>query len=166
MPKQLTRLRGWPGPEYHATVVFRAPLAFAYDWCTDFQESDPKLEAEEYRRRVLRRTSSQVVYEDLEERNDGWHWARYDVRLAPPNRWRMNSIGNYRSVRAEYRLTRLADERTRFDLWLKRESGPLEGARLTKSQRERTLTTLWRRFGKALESDYAKARPRRKRARR
>jgi hypothetical protein len=166
MPKQLTGLRGWRGPEYHATVVFHAPLAFSFDWCTDFRETDAPLEGEEYERRVLRRTSSQVVYEDLQSMDDGWHWARVDVRLARPNGWRMHSIGNYRSVRAEYRLTRISDDRTRFDLWLKRESGPLEGAKLTKAQRERSLTASWRRFAKALESDYAKSHRKRKKSRR
>lgn len=166
MSLELGGPRSFHGPEYHVSVTFRAPLAFAYAWCTDFRESDPKLEGEPYERKIIRRAAGRVIYEDLEVGSDGWHWSRYDVRLEPPNKWSMLSIGNYRAIRAEYALTRVTQERTRFDLWWKREPGPLPGPKLARAARERETTRSWRKFAAALERDYAKGkgkhRPRRR----
>lgn len=157
MSLELGGPRSFHGPEYHVSVTFRAPLGFAYSWCTDFRESDPKLEGESYERKIIRRTSASVVYEDLDSKPDGWHWARYDVRLEPPNKWSLLSVGNYRSVRAEYALTRIGEGRTRFDMWFKREAGPLLAPKVSRRTRERQMTQMWRKFALALERDYRKS---------
>lgn len=157
MSLELGGPRSFHGPEYHVSVMFRAPLPFAYAWCTDFRETDPKLEGEPYERKILHRGNGRVVYEDVQSHPDGWHWARYDVRLEPPNKWSLLSIGNYRSIRAEYALTRRGEERTQFDMWFKREAGPLLGPRLSRAAREREVKRSWRRFALALERDYRKS---------
>jgi hypothetical protein len=163
MSLELGGQQSFHGPEYHVTVTFRVPLRFAYAWCTDFRESDPKLEGEPYERKIVRRSAGRIIYEDVRSAPDGWHWARYDVRLEPPNKWSLLSIGNYRSIRAEYALTRRAEERTQFDMWFKREAGPLLGARVSRAAREREMTRMWRKFAVALEQDYRKSRRRRRR---
>lgn len=160
MSLELGGPRSFHGPEYHVSVTFRAPIAFAYAWCTDFRESDPQLEEESYERKIVKRTSTRVMYEDLEAGPDGWHWARYDVRLEPPNKWSLLSVGNYRAIRAEYALTRITDERTRFDMWFKREGGPLPSPKVSRAERERNMTRMWRKFAQALEKDYSRRRGR------
>src|SRR6266566_8705164 len=57
-----------------------------------------------------------VIFEDLEENEDGWDWGRDVVTLLPPNRWHMDGVGNRRDVTADYVLSPLPDGRTRFDL--------------------------------------------------
>lgn len=143
-----------PGPDYEVTVMFDAPLRFAYDWCTDFTPDDPRLEEEPYERRILKRSRRRVLYEDLEPADDGWHWARYDVTLRPPDRWHMESVGNYRSVVADYALTPIPGGRTEFHLRYRRRSGPLPSRALSKAARERSLARTWQRFKSELEREY------------
>jgi hypothetical protein len=150
-----------PGPDYKVTVTFDAPLRFAYDWCTDFTSDDPRLEREPYERRILKRSPRRVLYEDLEREDDGWHWARYDVTLRPPNRWHLESVGNYRSLVADYRLTPRPGDGTEFHLAYRRRSGPLPSRPLSKAAREKSLARTWRRFKAELERDY-RASPRRR----
>jgi hypothetical protein len=148
----------WPGPEYQVHAVFRAPMRFAFRWCTDFSSEDPQLERDDYERKIIARSPRRVVFEDLEETKDGWNWARKTVRLQPPNRWAMESVGNRTDVRAEYRLSELPGGRTQFELrwWRRAKRPPL--MRMTKSERERSTTIAWRRFAAALARDYRRSR--------
>src|SRR6058998_3597647 len=119
--KRATSRRGRTGPEYRVRVSFGVPLDFAFAWCTDYTPEDASLEGETYQRKIIERTSRRVIFEDLEESDDGWNWSRDVVTLRPPNRWHMIGIGNRRDVRADYVLSPLPDGRTRFDLrWRRR----------------------------------------------
>ncbi|MFZ0830291.1 MAG: hypothetical protein WCB18_02920 [Thermoplasmata archaeon] len=40
---------------YEIHVTFRAPLAFAYAWCTDYTPADRKLEGDPGSRQILRK---------------------------------------------------------------------------------------------------------------
>jgi hypothetical protein len=146
-------------PEYHIRVYFRVPLGFAFAWCTDYTPGDAKLEGEAYERRIISRTTRQVVFEDLEETKEGWLWSRDTVTLRPPNRWHMDGLGSRADVTADYRLTRLPDGRTELDLrWRRRPRMQLPKP-LTKAQREASTLRAWKRFGAAMERDYKRSRP-------
>jgi len=146
--------QNWSGPEYRISVSFRAPLDFAFAWCTDFTPQDASLEGESYRRKIIERTPRRVVFEDLEESDAGWEWSRDVVTLLPPNRWHMDGIGNHRDVTADYVLSPLPDGRTRLDLrWRRRPKTP-EAKKRTKAEREASATHAWKRFGAAMESDH------------
>jgi hypothetical protein len=58
-----------PVRPYHASVVFRAPLPFVFDWCTDYTEDDPKSAGKDspihLQRRIVERTTRRVVFENL-----------------------------------------------------------------------------------------------------
>ena len=149
--------RGWPGPEYRMEIEFRAPLKFVYRWCTDFSEKDAGLEREKYRRKVLSRTSRQVVFEDLEEDDSGFFWARDVVELRPPDRWQMESVGSHRALRAVYRLTETGPGRTRLSLRFRRRPTALERVHRTKAARERSVLQAWKYFRSELESDYRRS---------
>ena len=147
-------MKRWPGPEYHVTTVFRAPLRFAFRWCTDFRTDDARLEEEGFERKIVSRSSRRIVYEDLEWARDGWHWAQYVVTLFPPDRWHAESVGNYRDATLDYRLTELAEGRTRLDLRWRRRPGPKGGRVPSKAKLERSSSRAWRSFARALERDY------------
>ncbi len=150
----------WVGPEYRIRVSFRVPLDFAFAWCTDYTPEDARLEGESYRRKVVERTPRSVVFEDLEESDDGWVWSREVVSLHPPNRWHMDGIGNRRDVTADYVLSPRPDGRTLLDLrWRRRPNVP-EAKKLTKAEREASGMRAWKRFGAAMERDYRQSRRR------
>jgi hypothetical protein len=157
MKEKSVRTR-WPGPEYHVRAVFRAPLAYAFAWCTDYSPIDSKLEGERYLRKVIRRGRHHVLFEDLENSPGGWSWARYDVTLQPPDRWHMESRGTHSQVIADYRLAQKTDGRTQFDLWWRRQPGLLEFTKRGKAEGDRSGALSWKRFAVALDRDYRRSR--------
>jgi len=148
--------RAW-SPEYRIRVAFRAPLDFAFAWCTDYTPQDASLEGESYERKVVERTPRRVVFEDLEESDTGWVWSRDVVTLRPPNRWNMVGTGNRRDVKANYVLTRLSDGRTQLELRWRRQPKLPEAKKISKAQREADTLRAWERFGEAMERDYRRA---------
>ncbi|HTP54922.1 MAG TPA: hypothetical protein VML94_08220 [Thermoplasmata archaeon] len=155
--------KSWPGPRYQVRVSFRAPLDFVYRWCTDYTPGDARLEGEKFERRILRRSPREVVYEDLEELDGGWFWTRHIIRLMPPNRWHSDSIGSHRAYLLDYRLTRLGADRTQLTLTARRSPYGIGGRNPPKGQWERSVKKSWKSFGRFLERDYRKARPKRAR---
>lgn len=148
----------WPGPEYHVQTTFNAPLRYAFRWCTDFTPNDAKLEREKYERRIIRRTPRQVLFEDLESSPSGWSWIRFTVTLQPPDRWHMEGTGSHVQIRADYRLSELPGDRTRFDLWWRRRPGLLEFTKRAKRMAEQNGTRAWQRFARVLNRDYRASR--------
>ena len=148
-----------PGPEYHVTAEFRAPLPFVFRWCTDFRPNDDRLEGESYDRRVVRRARRNVVFEDLSDASSGgWSWVRHVVTLSPPDHWHSESLGSHRTASIDYRLTALGPERTRLDLVWRRRPTALAGRPPSKATIERETTRGWRNFARALERDYRRTR--------
>lgn len=146
---------------YQIRTEFHAPLEFVFRWCTDFTPKDAQYEADSYQRRILRRSKRFVVFEDLEDSEEGWIWARHVVRLEPPNRWHSDSTGNHRTIRLDYRLSRLPGGRTRLVLTAHRRPAGIGGKNPSRSQRERTVGRSWKSLGKSLERDIRKRRERR-----
>jgi hypothetical protein len=148
--------------QYRVAVVFRAPLPFAYSWCTDYSPDDAKIAGEDkafgLERRIVSRTRNQVVFENLYDHGKGWAWERHSVALKPPNRWHSDGYGNYREAHLDYELTELPGNRTRFDLrWVSRPIGLSTGPRSPTAAVERFVEKLWRTRGRALERDYRKS---------
>src|SRR5207245_4589974 len=84
------------GPEYRIRVSFGVPLDFAFAWCTDYAPEDASLEGESYQRKIIERTPHRVIFEDLEENEDGWGWGGDVVALFLPSRCGMVGVGNLR----------------------------------------------------------------------
>lgn len=147
-------LSEWPGPDYVVTVTIRAPIEFVHRWCTDYSPKDSEIEGEEYTRRILRRSSRRVVYEDLVDSPKGWLWARYVVDLHPPDGWHMEGFGNASQIVADYTLTPLPHGRTRFLLRYRRKPSLLPFRKVAPRSRRKQDTRAWHRFARALEADY------------
>jgi hypothetical protein len=139
---------------YEFRSRFRAPLPFVYAWCTDYTPEDPRLEGEEYVRRILHRSPRKVVYEDLYDQPSGWMWSHQVVTLLPPNRWHAEAAGSHRHWSIDYQLSSKADGIT--ELWFrgKRWATALAGRNPPKARLERELRHMWKNFGRALERDY------------
>jgi hypothetical protein len=150
----------WPGPEFHVTAEFRAPIEYVFAWCTDYRPDDARREKDTYERRIVSRAPNQVVYEDLSDDDDGgWRWSRHTVTLRPPNRWHSDSVGSHRELSIDYALTALGPERTRLDLRWRRRPTALGPRRVSKRTTERSTTRAWGNFAAVLERDYRAHRP-------
>lgn len=144
---------------FRISVVFRAPIRFAYAWCTDYSSEDPKFAREDARfrlqRRVVERTTRRVVFENLYEEEGGWVWERHTVTLSPPDRWHSDGVGVYQESHLDYRLTERPGGRTRLVMrWRSRPTVHDRGARRPKAVVERFVRELWRLRGRALEQAY------------
>lgn len=148
---------------YEVRTTFHAPLEFVFRWCTDYTPKDARYEGADFERRILERSRNRVVYEDLEDSNGGWDWARFVVQLSPPDRWHADSIGNQRRISLDYRLSRLSDQRTALVLRGRRVPDGVGERNPPKSRWEGEVGRLWRNLARALERDYRRARPRRTR---
>jgi hypothetical protein len=145
---------------YEIKRVFRAPIGFAYDWCTDYTPNDRKLEGDPGSRRIIRKTRRTAVYEDLNETPHGWMWSRQTITLQPPNRWYGIADGNYRRWKLNYSLRELSGGRTEFTMHGERRATPLGVKNPPKAEMEKELKVMWRNLGRALERDYRKSRRR------
>lgn len=143
-----------PGAVYAIRHVFKVPADFAYAWCTDYTDLDPKLAGEEGARRVLSKTPRRVVYEEMTPTPEGWAWSRYTVTLKPPHAWSAKAVGNYRTWQLEYRLRPRSDGTTEFTLRGRRRPAMLGTKNPARATLERELLTLWRRLGRAMEREY------------
>ncbi|MGI0140039.1 MAG: hypothetical protein ACREBT_02660 [Thermoplasmata archaeon] len=144
---------------YEVRLTFHAPVDFAYRWCTDYRPDDARLEGEKYTRRVLERSKTRVVYEDLERTKHGWMWSHASVRLFPPDHWHADVVGNYRSWTLDYRLRSLGEGGTAFHMRGKRIPSGIGGPNPPKVEFEAQLASMWGNFGRALEADYRRRRP-------
>ncbi len=140
-------------------------MSYVFRWCTDYGAQDAALEGETYQRRVLERSRRQVVYEDLEDQKDGWFWARHVVRLEPPRHWHSDTIGSHRAYSLDYRLTSPGPGTTELTLTARRRPYGHGGPNPSKPGWERSVTKNWKRFAKALESDYEATQSSRRKAR-
>jgi len=145
---------------FHVETTFRAPIDFAFRWCTDYRPDDAKIEKDHYTRRILSRSSRQVVYQDLGPHGKGWFLNQQTVGLHPPDHWHAESVGNYRTWSIDYRLRALPDGTTRFsfDGW-RRATALAEGGP-SRSEVTANLRQIWYRFGRALEKEYRRSRRR------
>jgi hypothetical protein len=154
----------WPSPSYEVHATFDAPLAFVYRWCTDYTPQDARLEGDDYERRILRRTSREVVYEDLVEGEDGWFWSHHVVRLSPPNHWHSDTVGSHRAYALDYWLKKLPGNRTELVLRARRRPYGVGGKNPPKAKWERSVAASWKKFGRELERDHKKAHAKRGRS--
>jgi len=144
----------WPPPEYRFECEFDAPRAFVFRWCTDYRPDDGRLAGERYDRRVLRRSRSEVVFEDLWWEQDGWRWRHNRVRLYPATRWHAESTANFRTASIDYRLVDLPGGRTRLVFRMRRRPTELYPEQPTAGAMRRELTQMWARYGRQLARDY------------
>jgi hypothetical protein len=148
--------------EYRVSLDFRAPLKFAYAWCTDYTPEDAAIAGEDkafgLQRRIVMRTPRKVVFENLYDHGAGWAWERHTVTLSPPDRWHSDGFGNYHETHLDYRLTELPRGWTRFDMrWWSKPTGLSRGPRTAEAVVERFVLRLWRLRARALEHDYRRS---------
>jgi hypothetical protein len=149
------------GQLYQIRQVFRVPLPFAFQWCTDYTPEDGQLAGDGHRRRILSRNGRKIVYETLYDYPEGWFWSRQTVRLHPPDKWTALAEGNYRNWDLVYSLRSLGKERTEFTFRGVRTPEGVGTKNPSQRAMKAELNEMWKNFGKAMRADYLRASARR-----
>ena len=135
-------------------ATFPAPLEFVYRWLTDFSSRDASITGERYRRRILERSPSRIIFEDLAASSSGWSWLRNVVDLQPPDRWHLEAVGNTLDARADYRLIPRSPSTTELVMTWRLRPGILGGTIPPKAAIEASLRQVWAAYAEALREDF------------
>ncbi|MGA2972667.1 MAG: hypothetical protein ABSE39_08615 [Candidatus Bathyarchaeia archaeon] len=137
---------------YHVSKVLHAPLSFAFKWCTDYREDDPRIIGSKNRRSILEKTKGRVIYTNRYKSGGKTMNAVNIVTLKPPRAWYLDSRGDEDDEIGEYRLTGLGPRRTRLDMtfveYWKIRNYPGRAEYLSDIHR------IWDKYATALEKDY------------
>jgi hypothetical protein len=143
---------------YEIQQIFRAPLPYVYRWLTNYTSQDLALEKEDYQRKIIKKSSRRVIFEDLTDRKTGWEWYRSDVTLYPPNRWHAELTGNGPTWSLDYRLSTISPNQTlvTIRLRIRRRPGVRGEVIPSKAEAEGELRGFWKNFALSLNRDYRK----------
>lgn len=133
----------------------RVPLNFVFNWCTDYQETDPNLISSSRKRVILDKTKRRVVYAALYRDDDSnLHVSVYDVKLRPPDSWHFDIFDPDRKGTGNYKLSRLPGNSTALKIVFKTK---WKGKARVQSRKEhaKRLNSIWDKYILALEREYS-----------
>ena len=145
---------------HHAQVTktVKAPIEYVYEWCTDFRNDDGKFSSSKPSHKVIHMGSNRVVRIIERASPVQGHTVVVElVRLAPPDAWHKDQIGETDLDAVDYKLARLGPGRTQVTLslterWMTRKHP-------TRSQWVSKANKTWDNLVAALEEDYRKGMP-------
>jgi hypothetical protein len=146
------------GVAFRISKTLPAPLAFAFEWCTDFREDDPSLAGSTATRHIVEKGPTKTVWISSQDRGGERRQAAGIITVQPPDSWQIESFAKDENVVTKYHLTPLKNGQTKFDLAIRIT---YKGAHQTPTKKERLTNTrnLWDRYAAALERDYRMANP-------
>ena len=145
---------------YHISKTIDAPLQFVYDWCTDFQEDDPKITGSKSTRRILEKTSKRVVYTVSLVENGEEEGHVSIVSLKPPNSWHLDTAGNEMEKEVgDYKLSKFGKKGTKLDMVFTITFGKNVEKIPTSKQLADDLSKFWDKLVPALVTDYKGQKP-------
>jgi hypothetical protein len=135
----------------HLSKTIRAPLRFVYDWCTDYQETDPLLTGSGSKRKILLRTRHRVVYTEHYLSGGKPTIAVDVVTLFPFEGWHLDYVSDEDDEAGDYVLTSVGPE-TRIDFTFtehfKTDHPPSKAAYTSQ------VSHTWDKYADALLKDY------------
>ena len=140
---------------YKHSAILKAPIKFVYDWCVDFQETDPQLLGDNCRRIILEKSNKKVVYASYKPGQDGTQKLAVRFVTLYPSKysWHLDYFAEEDLETGEYKLTRLGKELTGLDIALKNTWK--HGKSPTRESFESSTKSVWDKYAPALERDYA-----------
>jgi len=137
---------------YTLTKTIKAPIQFAFDWCTDFREDDYKLTDSSSRRTMYNRSGTKVVYVDEETVDGEVRKSKSEVTLYPPDRWVLSAQGDVEDEEGEYRLEANDEVTTvlRMTFRVGHKLKPIP----SKAKWEKDGNEFWDKLVVALEKEY------------
>ena len=139
---------------YRHSRVLKAPIGFAYNWCTDFSSEDSVISGAKYPRIILEKTRKRCVYASYKQGSDGKpKLAVRVVTLRPKTHsWHLDYFAEEDLETGEYSLRRLGPSTTKLTLVLdnkwKKGKGP------SKKEFASSAKRAWDKYAPALERDY------------
>lgn len=139
---------------YRLNKTLKAPLDFAFAWCTDFRADDPKMIGSKTRRNVIERTKKRVIwrvkYKDGRKDVEGIR----AVWLMPPDAWHLDTCGDGREV-GDYKMVPVGKSSTRLEMVFE-ETYDEKDKVPSKTEWLRDAKKHWDAYAKFLEQDYKK----------
>ncbi|HZW55250.1 MAG TPA: hypothetical protein VFF30_03090 [Nitrososphaerales archaeon] len=135
--------------------AINAPLNYVYNWCTDFSEDDPKITGSRSQRKILQKTSKQVVYAQLYEGADGKPKVAVDIVTLNPSKktWHLDYFGEEDDETGDYKLTSVGKNKTKLDMVFKERWKNISTVPTKEEQVEQT-SRIWDKYIAALEREY------------
>ena len=139
---------------YKVSKVINAPIKYVYDWATDYRSEDNLITGSSWPKMILFRSKKKAVYASYKNGSDGKpKLAVRFVTLDPSSfSWHLDYFAEEDIEDGEYKLTKLAKEKTRLDIVLhnkwKKGRGP------SQKEFEEHGKLVWEKYAKALEKDY------------
>jgi hypothetical protein len=136
----------------HVRKTINAPLKFVYDWCTDYQETDPDLTGSKTKRKNLLKTDEWAIYTESYVSGGKEKTAVDVVRLLPPKAWHLDYVGDEDDETGDYILTSLGPRKTRLDMTFTEHYKTAEFT--PKGEFAKRVSMVWGMYAEALEKDY------------
>lgn len=134
--------------------TINAPLKFAYEWCTDFRDDDPKISGSSTKRKVLEKNRKKSIYVVTYKGSDGATKMNVNiVSLKPPNSWHLDQFGEEDNEVGEYKLVKLGRNKTRIDMIFKETWKDISQIPSLEEQ-SAGVNRVWDIFVSAIEHDY------------
>lgn len=139
----------------HISKTINAPIRFVYDWCTDYQETDPELTGSETRRKILFRDEHLVVYTETYQSGGKSTTAVDVVTLFPPRGWHLDFVSDEDDEVGDYVLSSLGPRKTKIDLTFWEHYKVAKAP--SKTAYSSHVSQVWDKYVEALEKDYARS---------
>jgi hypothetical protein len=136
--------------------VLNAPLFFAFKWCTDYRENDPRITGSKNKRSILEKTKERVIYTIRYRSGQRTMNAVNIVTLKPPKAWYLDSRGDEDDTIGEYHLTSLGPRKTRLEMTFV-ESWKIRNYP-EKAEYLSDIHRIWDKYAAAFETDYKRHR--------
>jgi hypothetical protein len=137
---------------YRVSKNIKAPIEFAYKWCTDYRESDPKITGLTSKRKILLKTKHRAIYTSDYKSAGKQKSAVNVVTFYPPKAWHLDFTGDEDDETGDYALKRVGPRKCRLDM-IFTEHYKVEHAP-TKAQDIEHTHEVWDKYVAALERDY------------
>jgi hypothetical protein len=132
--------------------VINAPLRFAYDWWTDFRDTDMQIIGSQNRRIILEKTKKRVIYAKLSPAENGPSMVGVNiVTLIPYKSWHLEYFGEESNEIGDYAITRLGKTKTSLNLIFTETTKKGDH---TMKEVENLVNNIWDHYLNALEKEY------------
>lgn len=132
------------------------PLAYAFDWLTDFRDDDPQLTDSDIKRKILEKTPDRTVYLSEEMKEGREIKTKYVVDTKRPDRWQYTGSGDDRDSVGGYVLVPEGEEvRLEMTYETTYKRGPIP----TPEEAERDSLEFWDKLIPVLVKDYQEGKP-------
>jgi len=138
---------------YGISKIFDVPLAYVYNWCTDFSDDDPKIIDASYTRHVIEKTKKRAIWIQHYTQDGVAKEGVRIVTLTPPDSWHLESVNEELYRTGDYTLASLGRKRTKLEIVIKTRYLSIPAESPTKLKE--SLSDDWDKYKAALEKEFA-----------